>query len=171
MLASGWRPCRPPIFCLDRHASGATASEYLVIPAHSNSCFRFVGRHCPPALQRTAVKSGGQCPSYEAGASRTGCASAKSRIHLPARAIRCAGWRSPCIWLCVSAPPICRRSSALGTISAAPLFSFSRCNLVVPGIGTLHSFCTSSHAKAICAGAAPCARIRHTRDRPAPCSP
>jgi hypothetical protein len=32
------------------------------------------------------------------------------------------------------------------------MFSSSRCRLVVPGIGTIHGFCASSHASAICAG-------------------
>ena len=34
------------------------------------------------------------------------------------------------------------------------MFSSRRCNLVVPGIGTIHGFCASSHASAICAGVA-----------------
>ena len=37
---------------------------------------------------------------------------------------------------------------------AAPRFSSSRCSFVVPGIGTIHGFCASSHASAICAGVA-----------------
>src|SRR6267142_145631 len=36
----------------------------------------------------------------------------------------------------------------------SPLFSSRRDNLVVPGIGTIHGFCASSHASAICAGVA-----------------
>lgn len=34
------------------------------------------------------------------------------------------------------------------------MFSSSRCNFVVPGIGTIHGFCASNHASAICAGVA-----------------
>jgi hypothetical protein len=34
------------------------------------------------------------------------------------------------------------------------MFSSSRCSFVVPGIGTIHGFCASSHASAICAGVA-----------------
>src|SRR5437588_8388321 len=36
--------------------------------------------------------------------------------------------------------------------SPAPRFSSSRCSFVVPGIGTIHGFCASSQASAICAG-------------------
>ncbi len=35
------------------------------------------------------------------------------------------------------------------------MFSCRRDSLVVPGIGTIHGFCASSHANAICAGVAP----------------
>ena len=35
---------------------------------------------------------------------------------------------------------------------AAPMFSSRRSSLRVPGIGTIHGFCASSHASAICAG-------------------
>ena len=35
------------------------------------------------------------------------------------------------------------------------MFSSSRCSFVVPGIGTIHGFCASSQASAICAGVAP----------------
>ena len=38
--------------------------------------------------------------------------------------------------------------------ATAPRFSSSRWRLVVPGIGTIHGFCASSHASAICAGVA-----------------
>jgi hypothetical protein len=34
------------------------------------------------------------------------------------------------------------------------MFSLSRSSLRVPGIGTIHDFCASSHASAICAGVA-----------------
>src|SRR5208283_2907230 len=37
---------------------------------------------------------------------------------------------------------------------AAPRFSSSRCNFVVPGIGTIHGFCASNQAIAICADVA-----------------
>ena len=39
------------------------------------------------------------------------------------------------------------------------MFSSKWSSLVVPGIGTIHGFCASSQASAICAGVAPfCAR-------------
>src|ERR1700722_12335436 len=44
------------------------------------------------------------------------------------------------------------RSSVVSVTSALPRFSSSRCNLVVPGIGTIHGFCGRSQANAICAG-------------------
>jgi hypothetical protein len=45
-----------------------------------------------------------------------------------------------------------------------PRFSSSRCSLRVPGIGTIHGFCASSHASAIWAGVAPfLVAIRLTR--------
>src|SRR5439155_515396 len=49
---------------------------------------------------------------------------------------------------------ISRRSSDVNLIASEPLFSSRRDNLVVPGIGTIHGFCASSHASAICAGVA-----------------
>ena len=42
----------------------------------------------------------------------------------------------------------------MNLIASEPLFSSRRDNLVVPGIGTIHGFCASSHASAICAGVA-----------------
>ena len=39
---------------------------------------------------------------------------------------------------------------------AAPMFSSSRSSFRVPGIGTIHGFCASSQASAICAGVARC---------------
>ena len=52
---------------------------------------------------------------------------------------------------------------------AAPMFSSRRCSLVVPGIGTIHGFCASSQASAICAGVAfLCRRDRAEHDRRAP---
>ncbi len=41
------------------------------------------------------------------------------------------------------------RSSAVSLIEAAPLFSVSLCNFVVPGIGMIHGFCASNQANAI----------------------
>lgn len=52
------------------------------------------------------------------------------------------------------AASISRRSSAVSSTAAAPRFSSSRCSFVVPGIGTIHGFCASSHASAIWAGVA-----------------
>ena len=53
-----------------------------------------------------------------------------------------------------TARSISRRSSAVSSTAAAPMFSSSRCSFVVPGIGTIHGFCASSQASAICAGVA-----------------
>ena len=53
-----------------------------------------------------------------------------------------------------AAPSISRKSSDVSLIASEPLFSSRRDNLVVPGIGTIHGFCASSHASAICAGVA-----------------
>jgi len=39
-----------------------------------------------------------------------------------------------------------RNSSGLISTAAAPQFSRRRCGFVVPGIGTIHGFCASSHA-------------------------
>src|SRR4051812_47840369 len=53
-----------------------------------------------------------------------------------------------------AASSISSRSSGVSWTEAAPRFSSSRCSLVVPGIGTIHGFCASNHASAICAGVA-----------------
>src|ERR1700739_4291317 len=42
----------------------------------------------------------------------------------------------------------------VSSTSAAARFSSRRCSFVVPGIGTIHGFCASSHASAIWAGVA-----------------
>ena len=47
-----------------------------------------------------------------------------------------------------------RRSSGVSSTAAAPRFSSRRCSFVVPGMGTIHGFCASSQASAICAGVA-----------------
>ena len=47
-----------------------------------------------------------------------------------------------------------RRSAGESSTFTAPIFSSRRCSLVVPGIGTIHGFCASSQASAICAGVA-----------------
>lgn len=49
---------------------------------------------------------------------------------------------------------ICFTSSAVRSISEAPAFSCNRLNLRVPGIGTIHAFLQSIHARDICAGVA-----------------
>ena len=53
-----------------------------------------------------------------------------------------------------TAASIAPRSPGVSSTSAAPRFSSSRCSFVVPGIGTIHGFCASSHASAIWAGVA-----------------
>ena len=42
----------------------------------------------------------------------------------------------------------------ISSIATAPMFSSRRWSFVVPGMGTIHGFCASSHASAICAGVA-----------------
>jgi len=42
----------------------------------------------------------------------------------------------------------------VSSMAAALMFSSSRCSFVVPGIGTIHGFCASSHARAIWPGVA-----------------
>src|SRR6266700_7267792 len=54
--------------------------------------------------------------------------------------------------ICEAALSIARRSSALSAIAVAAMFSSRRASFVVPGIGTIHGFCASSQASAICAG-------------------
>src|SRR5438477_311661 len=53
-----------------------------------------------------------------------------------------------------AAVSISRRSWCVSSISVAPMFSSSRFNFVVPGIGTIHGFCPSNQASAICADVA-----------------
>src|SRR5205814_4447884 len=64
----------------------------------------------------------------------------------------CSGYRAPCTVIFDAALSMSRRSSAVSSIAAAPMFSSSRCSFVVPGIGTIHGFCASSQASAICTG-------------------
>jgi hypothetical protein len=65
-------------------------------------------------------------------------------------------WRcSPWTTIVASVYWMRSRSSVVSVTSALPRFSFSRCNLVVPGIGTIHGFCARSQANAICAGVTP----------------
>ena len=54
-----------------------------------------------------------------------------------------------------TAPSIAVKSDMVSWTSTAPRFSSSRCNLVVPGIGTIQGFRASSQASAICAGVTP----------------
>src|SRR5580658_575263 len=68
---------------------------------------------------------------------------------------RCSGYRSPSTVIFEAALLISRRSSDESLIATEPMFSSRRDNLVVPGIGTIHGFCASSQASAICAGVAP----------------
>src|SRR2546422_9924131 len=74
--------------------------------------------------------------------------------HLPVICSSCSGYRSPCTVICDAARSISRRSSGVSWIETAPMFSSRRCSFGVPGIGTIHGFCASSHASAICAGVA-----------------
>ena len=53
-----------------------------------------------------------------------------------------------------AAVSISRRSSAVSSTAAAPMFSSRRCSFVVPGMGTIHGFWASSQASAIWAGVA-----------------
>src|SRR6266568_147214 len=60
-----------------------------------------------------------------------------------------SGYRAPCTVIFEAAVSSSRRSSGESSTLAAPMFSSSRCSLVVPGIGTIHAFCASSQASAI----------------------
>src|SRR5260221_313384 len=60
-----------------------------------------------------------------------------------------SGYRAPSTLMLEEARSISRRSSGVSSTSAAPRFSSRRCNLVVPGIGTIHGFFASSHASTI----------------------
>src|SRR5271157_5134841 len=65
-----------------------------------------------------------------------------------------SGYRSPWIVILEAALSISRRLSGVNSTESAPMFSSSRCSLVVPGIGTIHGFWASTQASAICAGVA-----------------
>jgi hypothetical protein len=73
---------------------------------------------------------------------------------LPTSFCSSSGYRAPCTEIFEAAASCCRRSSGVSSTAAAPMFSSSRCSLVVPGIGTIQGFCASSHARAIWAGVA-----------------
>ena len=51
-------------------------------------------------------------------------------------------------------------SSAVNLMSAALAFSCRRLSLRVPGMGTIHGFLQSIHAREICAGVARCVSAR-----------
>src|SRR5207244_10991748 len=53
----------------------------------------------------------------------------------------CSGYRAPCTVIFEAALSISRRSSAVSSIAAAPMFSSRRWSFVVPGLGTFHGFC------------------------------
>src|SRR5215831_5549432 len=67
---------------------------------------------------------------------------------------RCSGYRAPCTVIFEAALSISRRSSGGSSTATAPMFSSRRASFVVPGMGTIHGFWTSSQASAICAGVA-----------------
>src|SRR5436190_235145 len=54
-----------------------------------------------------------------------------------------SGYRAPCTVIFEAALSISRRSSPVSSMATAPIFSSSRCSLVVPGIGTIHGFWAS----------------------------
>ncbi len=56
-------------------------------------------------------------------------------IYLPTRCCRCAGYRAPSTGTALTAFSMTCRSCAESCSPAAPRFSSSRCNLVVPGMG------------------------------------
>jgi hypothetical protein len=82
-----------------------------------------------------------------------------------------SGYRAPCTVILAAALSMSRRSFGVSSTSAAPMFSSRRCSFVVPGIGTIHGFCASSHASAICAGVAFFAFRFWPADQSAPDSP
>src|SRR4051794_26512520 len=61
------------------------------------------------------------------------------------------------MWILDAAASIFVSSSAESSMSAAPMFSSSRCSFRVPGIGTIQGCWCSSHARAIWPGVAPLA--------------
>src|SRR5207245_3405355 len=65
-----------------------------------------------------------------------------------------SGYRAPCTVIFEAALSISRRSWDVSSTPTAPTLSSNRSSLVVPGMGTIHGFCASSQARAICAGAA-----------------
>ena len=75
-------------------------------------------------------------------------------VQRPTLRSKCSGYRAPCTVIFEAAASISRRSSGVSSTAAAPTFSSRRCSFVVPGIGTIHGFCASSHASAIWAGVA-----------------
>ena len=78
-----------------------------------------------------------------------------------------SGYRAPCTLILFAARSISRRSSGVSATPRDPRFSSRRSSFRVPNSGTIHGFCASSQASAICAGVAPCrsptARRRSTR--------
>ena len=73
----------------------------------------------------------------------------------PTSRCRSAEYRSPCTVICASGAVDVRAGRrGVSSTAAAPRFSSRRCSFVVPGIGTIHGFCASSQASAICAGVA-----------------
>ena len=96
-------------------------------------------RDCTRAAERRRAARGTQL----FGSSAPGQRLELRRVAVPSTAILEAASSMP------------RRSFAVSSISAAPIFSSSRWSLVVPGIGTIHGFCARSQASAICAGVAP----------------
>src|SRR5258708_4724942 len=100
----------------------------------------------------------GSCQLISARSIRTDGEVTSHRSHLvlpiaqrPALAARCGGYRSPCTVILASESSISRRSSDVSFTLTAPIFSERRWSFVVPGIGTIHGFCSSSQARAICA--------------------
>lgn len=62
--------------------------------------------------------------------------------------------KTPDIGIASNAWSICFTSSSDNVMSAAPAFSCNRSGLRVPGMGTIHGFLQSIHAREICAGVA-----------------
>src|SRR5277367_1477652 len=65
-----------------------------------------------------------------------------------------SGYRSPRTLNAVETASISWTSSALSWRESEARLSSSRSRFLVPGIGTIHGFCASSQASAICAGVA-----------------
>ena len=161
-------------------AMGASDHHYLGVERHLRDILAFFGAIvAPTAAYLTSADFTDSAPGQRAGGQldalidavarplggargrrppRTAAAHGAPHLGEPAQrptwAWRCGGYRSPATSTCARTWSIAPRSPAVSSMSVAPMFSFSRRSLVVPGIGTIQGFCARSQASAICAGVA-----------------